>query len=268
MSLSAPSSDPRYAPEVIASVKQTCSKCGCINTLKNFVKDSHRKNGYRRICRSCQAVLNKEQHEKHPNQRRDNLRKWRQKNREYVCAYQQHWVGDLEGFEPKGHQVVVEDYEQHKEQRKKYYHENRDQITVSQKRYRAKPSTKAQRSEYQAERARNNPQVRIKMVLAQRIRFALKNSQTSRAGRTWDLLGCDEKFFRSWISHQFANGMSWENHGKNGWHFDHIIPCASFDLTKPEEQRKCFHWSNIQPLWAIDNMRKNDNLFPISDYQI
>ena len=48
--------------------------------------------------------------------------------------------------------------------------------------------------------------------------------------------------------------MSWDNQGE--WHIDHIIPCASFDLTNEEEQEKCFHYTNLQPLWAIDNMVK------------
>jgi len=58
-------------------------------------------------------------------------------------------------------------------------------------------------------------------------------------------------------------GMTWDNHGtgKNGkgmkeWHIDHIIPCCKFNLSKDEEQRKCFHYSNLQPLWASDNMKK------------
>ncbi len=48
--------------------------------------------------------------------------------------------------------------------------------------------------------------------------------------------------------------MSWENYGK--WHVDHILPCASFDLGKPEEQFKCFNYKNLQPLWATDNLKK------------
>jgi len=61
--------------------------------------------------------------------------------------------------------------------------------------------------------------------------------------------------------------MSWDNYGTgyNGkgmeqWHIDHIIPCASFDLSKPSEQKKCFHYTNLQPLWAKDNLRKKDKL--------
>jgi hypothetical protein len=47
---------------------------------------------------------------------------------------------------------------------------------------------------------------------------------------------------------------------RNGWHIDHIKPCSSFDLTKEEEQRKCFHYTNLQPLWATDNRKKADKI--------
>ena len=56
--------------------------------------------------------------------------------------------------------------------------------------------------------------------------------------------------------------MAWDNWGKFGRHIDHIRPCASFDLTDPVEQRKCFHFSNLQPLWAYDNHVKGDKWKP------
>ena len=54
--------------------------------------------------------------------------------------------------------------------------------------------------------------------------------------------------------------MTWKNYGRNGWHIDHILPCSSFDLTDPEQRRKCFHYTNLQPLWEIDNIRKSDKV--------
>ena len=54
----------------------------------------------------------------------------------------------------------------------------------------------------------------------------------------------------------FQSGMTWENHGKYGWHIDHIRPCSSFDLTDPEQQKLCCHYTNLQPLWAKDNLSK------------
>jgi len=52
----------------------------------------------------------------------------------------------------------------------------------------------------------------------------------------------------------FLPGMSWEN--RHLWHIDHVLPCAAFDLTNPKEQRRCFHYTNLQPLWALDNIKK------------
>lgn len=66
--------------------------------------------------------------------------------------------------------------------------------------------------------------------------------------------------------------MTWENQGKNGWEIDHIRPCSSFNLEDPEEQRKCFNYKNLQPLWAKDNMIKGDrwidDLVVLSDRMI
>lgn len=58
--------------------------------------------------------------------------------------------------------------------------------------------------------------------------------------------------------------MNWSNYGRTGWHIDHIIPIASFDFSKKENIEKCFHYSNLQPLWAVDNIRKSNKLIPAS----
>jgi len=60
---------------------------------------------------------------------------------------------------------------------------------------------------------------------------------------------------------KFKNGMSWGNYGQ--WHIDHMIPCSKFDLTHSEQQRKCFHFSNLQPLWAIENIVKSNKLVSV-----
>tara|TARA_Y100000389_G_C17226930_1_gene396151 strand:- start:544 stop:708 length:165 start_codon:yes stop_codon:yes gene_type:complete len=52
--------------------------------------------------------------------------------------------------------------------------------------------------------------------------------------------------------------MSWKNHGLNGWHIDHIKPVSKYNLLDPEEQKKCFHYTNLQPLWALENIRKSN----------
>jgi len=76
----------------------------------------------------------------------------------------------------------------------------------------------------------------------------------SKSASTMKLLGCSIEFLKQHLEKQFKPGMSWEN--RSSFHVDHIRPCASFDLIKPEEQRKCFNYTNLQPLFPIDNMRK------------
>lgn len=62
------------------------------------------------------------------------------------------------------------------------------------------------------------------------------------------------------MANQFDVGMSFENYGKTGWEIDHVIPKAQFDLTDKEQQKKCFHYTNMQPLWSIDNSKKGSKL--------
>lgn len=60
------------------------------------------------------------------------------------------------------------------------------------------------------------------------------------------------------LQEQFLPGMTWANWGQPGWEIDHIIPIAAFDLSRPEHQEQCFHYTNLQPLWGEDNLRKGD----------
>jgi hypothetical protein len=75
-----------------------------------------------------------------------------------------------------------------------------------------------------------------------------------------ELVGCSKQQLREHIESQFKEGMSWENHGHSTWHIDHQIPCAAFDHTNPDHQRACFHYSNLQPMWAKENIKKSNKV--------
>ena len=93
---------------------------------------------------------------------------------------------------------------------------------------------------------------KLKNNLRSRIRLSLKGKNKSK--KTMELLGCTIKQLWEHLESKFKLGMTRENHGK--WHIDHIKPCISFNLTDPEQQKICFHYTNLQPLWAEDNLKK------------
>ncbi len=109
---------------------------------------------------------------------------------------------------------------------------------------------------YNQNRRKNDLEFRITWNLRSRLIHAIKNN--SKAQKTIDLIGCSIQELKIYLSNMFIEGMSWENYGE--WHIDHIKPCASFDLSKEAEQKICFHYTNLQPLWAKDNILKKDKL--------
>lgn len=90
-------------------------------------------------------------------------------------------------------------------------------------------------------------------VLRARILCAIKKNKAFKKTNTLELLGCSINQVRLHLESQFTEGMSWDNYGLYGWHIDHIKPCNTFDLTDPEQQKQCFHYTNLRPLWASKN---------------
>jgi len=116
-------------------------------------------------------------------------------------------------------------------------------------------NNKRKMAEKESVKRKTNIQYRIKSNLSRRIRCFLNGKSKSKV--TTAYLGCSLDFFKNYIENLFKDGMSWDNYGLHGWHIDHIRPCASFDLTDPAQQGICFHYSNLQPLWAKDNIKKS-----------
>ena len=99
----------------------------------------------------------------------------------------------------------------------------------------------------------NNRHLHIKRILYARIGDLLNGK--NKSANTLSLLGCSLEFFQNWLEFQFTPEMTFENIGEY-WHLDHVRPCSSFNLEQGIEQKKCFHWSNYQPLEKIENLRK------------
>ncbi len=94
--------------------------------------------------------------------------------------------------------------------------------------------------------------------MASRLAMAIRRAIGKKSASTMELVGCDIEQLMAHLESLFLPGMTWLNYGlgNDRWHCDHIRPCVSFDLADPAQQRECFHFRNLQPLWQPDNLRK------------
>lgn len=106
---------------------------------------------------------------------------------------------------------------------------------------------------------RGRPQNKIRINLSARVWLAAKKKGGIKSDSISELIGCSISHFMQRMESMFIGCMSWENYGR-AWHVDHIVPCSYFDLTNPEEQRRCFHWTNLRPLWAMTNCKRSDQV--------
>ena len=103
------------------------------------------------------------------------------------------------------------------------------------------------------------PQARMVDNLRSRMIKGLFSKGIKKCQKTVDLIGCSINELKFNIELQFKDGMSWENYGK--WHIDHIKPCAKFNMFDIKQQKECFSYNNLQPLWAEDNLLKSDKYY-------
>lgn len=107
-------------------------------------------------------------------------------------------------------------------------------------------------------------QYRMRRSAASRIGTQMRRYKLKKHDRTMALIGCTFGVLMEHLEARFKEGMTWQNYGRKPstrcWEIDHIIPCAKFDLTTPEGQCACFHFTNLQPLWADENQSKKDRL--------
>jgi hypothetical protein len=113
---------------------------------------------------------------------------------------------------------------------------------------------------YALARLKVDPIYRLQLYMRGRVRKAVMAQGAHKHGRTNQIVGCNAFELKAWLEAQFTEGMNWDNYGYYGWHVDHIRPCASFDLSDPAQQRECFHYTNLQPLWREENRAKWDSL--------
>ena len=170
----------------------------------------------------------------------------------------------------------------HKEYGKKYWRSNKEKIVVTKKKYYEKnkeiinsknklykinnndkiknnnESYKSVRNKRKKERLKCDINYKLQEILRSRLRNAIKKNK--KVGSAVKDLGCSVEELKCYLESKFQLGMSWENHGLHGWHIDHIKPLASFDLTDRKQFLEACHYTNLQPLWATDNIVKSDKI--------
>jgi len=195
-----------------------CKLCGQINRRRSlFCSDKCRKKNYRLENRQKIKVYNA---------------KWRLDNKEHLEQYNEKWRQDN-----KLHikQKAQEWYQNNKELKRQYKIDNRERIR-----------------QYFNNRLKNDKLYKLRHNLRNRLRCALKNNQ--KTGSAVRDLGCSIAEFKIYLESKWQEGMSWDNYGE--WHIDHIKPLSKFNLENKEELKRACHYTNLQPLWAEDNLEK------------
>ena len=144
--------------------------------------------------------------------------------------------------------------EKAKELKVKYYQKNSEKLKEYSAKYRRENPEKIRA--YLNKRYKNDENFRMIAILRARLRTSLNSQSSKKSKRTSELVGCSIDELWKHLEKQFKDGMTRQNLGE--WHIDHIKPCSLFDLTDPEQQKECFNYKNLQPLWAIDNIKKSN----------
>jgi hypothetical protein len=215
-----------------------CNKCNVEKSLSEFSKDSKGKFGVKGKCKQCV--------------------------KEYDTIYKKQNKEKLQ-------QYYIDNKEKINEQSKEYYSSNKEKLLKKHTQYgkdnpevRRKATAKYLKNNseyyktYRKERYHNDPQFKLRITLGVRLNKALKTHNKSTS--VLNLIGCSINELKEYIEKQFNNGINWENHGIY-WEVDHILPCDSFDLTNIEQQKQCFHYTNLQPLTKKHNRTKSNKIF-------
>lgn len=229
-------------------------KCGDINQETKMVFWSYNKN-----CKNGERWISKEQFDSYAENRRQykkriresdpdqtylKAKKYRTENKEKIKQLQKKWYD-----ENKVCALI---------RNKKWYNENKDRKkkTCAEWVARNKDKVNDYGKNYQKDKCKNDPVFAMKCRVRARIRDVFNSLNCAKKSKTKDMIGCDWDHLKSHIESMFADGMSWENRGQ--WHIDHIVPLAS--AKSPDEVIKLCHYTNLQPLWAKDNLSKGCKL--------
>jgi hypothetical protein len=158
------------------------------------------------------------------------LKKHRETYKEKMKEYNKQYYKDTK--EIRRERYDIEYY-------RKYYDDNKDKL-----------------NQYRKDKRNKDVNYRLSCHLRGRLYHALKAKKIRKTNRVHELVGCSIEELKLHLEAQWLPGMSWENNTVSGWHIDHIKPVVSFDLSDLNQQKECFHYSNLRPLWSNENLSR------------
>ena len=203
-----------------------CTKCNILKPLNEFSKCSRSKDNFSYNCKDCIKLYFKKYRENRKDIIQKTKKKYYIKNKKKIYDYHIKWKND--------------NPEYFKEYMSSYFKKEVNRNRKNKREY---------------NRRRSDINYRISCNLRKRLYNAVKRN--TKSGSAVNDLGCSIEFLKVYLENMFTEGMSWDNYGK--WHIDHIYPLSKVDLTKRDELLKVCHYTNLQPLWAKDNIKKGNN---------
>lgn len=188
----------------------------------------------------CEKDLLVEMEQRLKNRERAKKALYRSEKREKNRAYSAAW------------RLRNQEYLREKERLRRI--EKRDEIRQKEKLRSQLPARREYMNRRVIARYKKDPYFRLSMNLRSRF-YQLVTRKSWKFAKTFEFIGCPVSGLRGHLESLFRPGMTWENYGPV-WHIDHIRPCASFDLSDVEQQKVCFHWTNLQPLFTMENIMK------------
>jgi len=233
-----------------------CKKCHHTKYLnsENFKPESRIKLGFESVCRECRKI-------ERNNLRSQNIDIVRKKEAAYRLTdkyknYQnQYWITNKEQLNDLAKERYASNPEPYLQRSKEQKKRLGDKYKEYLKEYRKK--NRKRLAKYDLNRYHTDIQRKIRHLIGSGIRKRL-NGQIKKS-KSIDYIGCSWDELKHHLESNFSDGMTWENLGKI-WHIDHIKPCAAFDFSDEIQIKQCFNFSNLQPLFVVDNLKKSDRL--------
>ena len=235
-----------------------CKYCNLTKNLDDYNKCSFTSDGLQYRCRECEKKYKQENKEKIKNRMKLYHSKPEIKEIRHL-SYLERYKNCKEKMLEKSKLWRKNNKEKINVKRKQKYNENLElsRQKANQKRLNNLEYYRKYQREWTKRKRQENPRYSIEHRLRNRILDALKRQNGKKAYKTIDLIGCNIDFFLKYIESLFIEGMSWNEFRNRNIEIDHILPCCQFNLLDENEQKKCFNYKNLRPIWKEDHYIKS-----------